>query len=317
MVNALRIVYFGTPAFAVPTLERLIASPHQVVAVVSQPDRPRGRGQRVQPTPTKAVAAAAGIPVLQPTRLKDPELAADLRAFAPELGVVAAYGRLIPDALLTLPRLGMINVHGSILPFYRGAAPVHRAVLAGEAETGVTIMRVVTELDAGPTFAMRKHPIGPEATSADVEAALSLLGAELLIEVVDQLADGNARETPQDHARATFAPKLNKDEGRIDWSRPAQTIHNQVRGLHPWPLAYAQLASRRVLVRRTRVLPPPATSAPAGAVVAAGPDGIDVACGNGTLLRILEIQAEGRRPMPARDFIAGHRLAAGTHFGPA
>ena len=181
MVNALRVVYFGTPAFAVPTLERLIASPHQVVAVVSQPDRPRGRGQRVQPTPTKAVAAAAGIPVLQPTRLKDPELAADLRAFAPDLGVVAAYGRLIPDALLTLPRLGMINVHGSILPFYRGAAPVHRAVLAGEAETGVTIMRVVTELDAGPTFAMRKHPIGPEATSADVEAALALLGAELLI----------------------------------------------------------------------------------------------------------------------------------------
>lgn len=317
MVNALRVVYFGTPAFAVPTLERLIASRHQVVAVVSQPDRPRGRGQRVQPTPTKAVAAAAGIPVLQPTKLKDPDLAADLRALAPDLGVVAAYGRLIPDALLAVPRLGMINVHGSILPFYRGAAPVQRAVLAGDTETGVTIMRVVTELDAGPTFAMRKHPIGPEDTSADVEAALSVLGAALLIEVVDRLAEGTARETPQDHARATFAPKLNKEEGRIDWSRPADAIHNQVRGLHPWPLAYAQLSSRRVLVRRTRILPAAAASAPAGGVVAAGAEGIDVACGNGSLLRILEIQAEGRRPMPARDFIAGYRLDAGTHFGPA
>lgn len=317
MVNALRVVYFGTPSFAVPTLERLIASPHQVVAVVSQPDRPRGRGQRVQPTPTKAVAATAGIPVLQPTRLKDPGLTTDLRALSPDLGVVAAYGRLIPDALLAVPRLGMINVHGSILPFYRGAAPVHRAVLAGDAETGVSIMRVVTELDAGPTFAMRKHPIGPEDTSADVEAALSVLGAELLIEVVGQLAAGTAREMPQDHARATFAPKLNKEEGRIDWSRPAEAIHNQVRGLHPWPLAYAQLSSRRVLVRRTRILPAPAASAPAGAVVAAGSDGIDVACGNGSLLRILEIQAEGRRPMPAKDFIAGYRLDAGAHFGPA
>lgn len=317
MVDALRIVYFGTPGFAVPTLGRLIASRHQVVALVSQPDRPRGRGQKVQPTPTKAVATEAGVPVLQPTRLKDPGLAADLGAVAPDLGVVAAYGRLIPDALLTLPRLGMINVHGSILPFYRGAAPVHRAVLAGDPETGVTIMRVVSELDAGPTFAMRKHPIGAEDTSAEVEAALSVLGADLLLEVVDQLAAGTARETPQDHARATFAPKLTKEEGRIDWTRPAAAIHNQVRGLHPWPLAYAQLSSRRVLIRRTRTLLAPPAGAPAGAVVGANADGIDVACGDGSLLRVLEIQAEGRRPMPARDFIAGHRLDAGTRFGPA
>lgn len=314
MVDALRIAYFGTPAFAVPALERLIASRHHVVALVSQPDRPRGRGHKVQPTPTKAVALSAAIPVLQPAKLKDPALAADLQALAPDIGVVAAYGRLIPDVLLALPRLGMINVHGSILPFYRGAAPVHRAVLAGDAETGVTIMRVVTELDAGPTFATRTHPIGPDDTSAEVEAALAMLGADLLLEVVEQLAAGTAKETPQDPSRATFAPKLTKEEGLIDWTRRASEIHNQVRGLHPWPLAYASLGGRRVLIRRTRQIAGTPAPAPPGAIVAAQGDGIDVACGDGKLLRILELQAEGRRPAAARDFVAGYRIEAGNRF---
>ena len=317
MVDALRIVYFGTPAFAVPTLARLIDSRHPVVAVVSQPDRPKGRGHKVQPTATKAVASEAGIPVLQPTKLKDPALAAELDALSPDLGVVAAYGRLIPDTLLALPRLGMINVHGSILPSYRGAAPVHRAVLAGEVETGVTIMRVVTELDAGPTFAASRHSIGPDDTSAEVEAALAAMGADLLLEVVEALASGTAVETPQDHARATFAPKLTKDEGRIDWTRSAALIHDQVRGLHPWPLAYAQLASRRVLIRRTRRISDAAAGLGAGAIVAAGHDGLDVACGDGNVLRVLEIQTEGRRPMAVRDFLAGHRIPAGSGFEPS
>lgn len=315
MVDArpLRIVYFGTPAFAVPTLVKLLDSRHPVVAVVSQPDRPRGRGHRVQATPTKEVASAKGVPVLQPERMKDPQFVSELTSMQPDLGVVAAYGRILPDQLLAVPRLGMINVHGSILPAYRGAAPVHRAVMAGDRETGVTIMRVVTELDAGPIFATRTRAIGPDETSVDVEHALADLGAGLLLEVVDRIADGSAVATPQDDARATFAPKLTKAEGRIDWSAPAGAVHNRVRGLQPWPLASTRIGETRVLIHRTAAAPG-SSDGPAGAVVSAGPDGIAVACGNGTLLRILAIQPEGRRAMTAREFLAGHRIAPGTRF---
>jgi methionyl-tRNA formyltransferase len=308
----MRIVYFGTPEFAVPSLTRLIDSSHSVVAVVSQPDRPRGRGHRTQVTPTKAVAQARGIPVLQPERMKDRELLRQLSSYEPDLGVVAAYGRILPDVLLAVPRLGMINVHGSILPAYRGAAPVHRAVIAGDTETGVTIMRVISELDAGPTFAMRRRAIGPDETSAEVERALADLGAEVLVEVVDSIASGRAVETPQDDSRATLAPKLSKTEGRIDWSQPAGVIHNLVRGLHPWPLASTRLGASRLVVRRTRLKKVPATfsvgaSAP-GTVVSATPDGLDVLCGDGNLIRITEIQPEGKRAMAVRDFLAGHRI---------
>lgn len=315
MVDArpLRIVYFGTPAFAVPTLERLIESRHPVVAVVSQPDRPRGRGHRVQPTPTKAVASAHDIPVLQPERMKDPELVAQLERLQPDLGVVAAYGRIIPDQLLAIPRFGMINVHGSILPAYRGAAPVHRAVMSGDAATGVTIMRVIRELDAGPTFAMRHRPIGADETSVEVERALADLGAALLVEVVDRIADGSAVETPQDDSRATFAPKLTKAEGLIDWTRPAHVIHNLVRGLQPWPLASTRVGDLRVLLHRT-AMDGGSASVPPGTVVTAGADGIAVAGGGGSTLRILQLQPEGRRTMTAREFLAGHKIEPGTRF---
>jgi methionyl-tRNA formyltransferase len=327
--RALNIVYFGTPEFAAPGLRALTGSRHHVVALVSQPDRPRGRGQQVQRTPTKALAMERRIPVYQPERLKDPAFLAQVAAHEPDLGVVAAYGRILPDVLLAVPRLGMINVHGSILPAYRGAAPVHRAVIAGEEETGVTIMRVVTELDAGPTFAMRPRPIGGDETSGQVEQALAELGAELLLEVVDLLSEGRAVETPQDDSRATYAPKLTKAEGRIDWSQPARAIHNLVRGLHPWPLAAARLGDTRLLIHRTEMPGPekvpatfpakvPATgggaalpSAP-GTIASAGSDGLLVQCGDGKLLRILEIQPEGKRVMLARDFLAGHPIAAGA-----
>ena len=335
MVTArpLRIAYFGTPDFAVPSLTRLIDSPHPVVALVSQPDRPRGRGHRLQVTPTKAVALDRGVPVLQPERMKDPGFLERLAAFSPDLGVVAAYGRILPDAVLAVPQLGMINVHASILPAYRGAAPVHRAVIAGERETGVTIMRVVSELDAGPTFAMRKRSVGANETSTEVESALADLGAGLLLEVVDLIASGEAVETPQDDARATYAPKLTKDEGRVEWNLPAQTIHNLVRGLQPWPLAVARLGARRLLIHRTEPaeaaeaeetetetevpgtfpgkVPGTAGASPAsGTIAAAGADGILVVCGDGKLLRILEIQPEGRRVMTVREFLAGHPIGA-------
>jgi methionyl-tRNA formyltransferase len=214
----------------------------------------------------------------------------------------------------------MINVHGSLLPAYRGAAPVHRAVIAGNTETGVTIMRLIAELDAGPTFAMRRRPIGPDETSGEVEAALAEIGAELLLEVVDAIAEGRAVETPQDDARATFAPKLTKDEGRIDWNLPASAIHNLVRGLQPWPLASTRLGNTRLLVRRTQKVPTsiagelPATVSKPGSVVLVRPDGLVVRCGDGNLLRITEIQPEGRRAMTIQDYLAGHAVSTGERL---
>src|SRR4029079_13369149 len=211
MVTAkLRVIYFGTPPFAVPTLRALLGSEHQVVALVSQPDRPSGRGQDVTPTATKQIALAAGVPVLQPLKLRDEVFLSTIASYDPDLGVVAAYGRILPDALLTIPRLGMINVHGSLLPKYRGAAPVHRAVIAGDEVTGITIMRVVAALDAGAMLATVSRPIDPDETSVDVEHALSEIGARALIQVVDQLSRGPVIETPQDDRLATYAPKLEK-----------------------------------------------------------------------------------------------------------
>ena len=305
------IVFFGTPEFAVPSLEALIQSGHRVAAVVSQPDRPKGRGQQLQPTPTKLVAQRAGIPVIQPARIKDEAFLGRIREIQPDLGVVVAFGRILPDVLLAIPRLGMINVHASVLPRYRGAAPIQRAVLAGEAETGVTIMRVETELDAGPMFAVATMPIAPDATSGDIERLLAHLGAQLLLPVVDDLAAGRAVETPQDHTRATLAPKITKDEGTIDWTLPAAVVHNRVRGLQPWPLASTRLAGERLVLRRTAPDLTPEqggnadlTRAP-GTVLRAHGDELVVACGDGTALRVLEIQPEGRRTMSAREFLAG------------
>jgi methionyl-tRNA formyltransferase len=311
---ALRIVYFGTPPFAVPTLAALIRSRHPVVALVSQPDRPRGRGQHVAATPTKEVAIRWRIPVLQPTRLRDQAFLDQIAALQPDLGVVAAYGRILPDALLGLPRLGMINVHASLLPLYRGAAPVHRSVIAGDEVTGVTIMRVVTELDAGPMLATGTRPIGPDETSVDVERGLAEDGARLAVDVVDRLAHGAVVEVAQDDGRATFAPKLLKSESPIDWSLPARAIHNRVRGLQPWPMASTTLDGLRVLIRRTAVDDVQAGAA-AGVVVEARGDVLAVAAGDGKVLRIVQLQPEGRRAMSVREFLSGRKLLPGATLG--
>jgi methionyl-tRNA formyltransferase len=313
---ALRIAYFGTPDFAVPSLQRILGSPHEVVTLVSQPDRPRGRGHQLAPTPTKAVAQAAGLPVRQPERLRDEAFLRELTALAPDLGVVAAYGKILPEALLQLPRLGMINVHGSVLPRWRGAAPVHRAVIAGDTETGVTIMRVVKELDAGPMLAIRRRPIAPDETSAEVEHALADMGADLLLEVLDALAEGRAVETPQDPGGVTFAPKISKAEGSIPWTLPAAQIHNLVRGLQPWPLVSARVAGLRVLVHRTALTDRETDRAPATILEADG-ERFTVVAGDRRVLRVLRIQPEGRRVMGAREFLAGRRLAPGTPVEPA
>ena len=306
------VVFFGTPRFAVPTLQHLLDSAHSVAGVVTQPDRPRGRGQKVTFAPVKALALEHDLPVFQPDRLKPPGVAEALRAWQPDIAVVAAYGRIIPEPLLTIPRLGMINVHASLLPKYRGAAPVHRAVMNGDVETGVTIMRVVKELDAGPMLAKVTRPIGPDETSDVVERDLAERGAALLVEVLDRLSAGEATQEVQDFMLCTYAPKLTKEEGLIDWNLPAIFIHNRVRGLYPWPHAYTYLDGRRLIVLKTSVAPATAVAEP-GTVLDTS-DGIQVATGHGERLVIEQIQPEGKRPMTAREFLTGHPISAGARF---
>ena len=315
MVN---VVFYGTPEFALPALTRLLDSPHRVVAVVTQPDRRRGRGQRLAQPPVKQVAAANDTPVLQPDRPGSEAFLAALSALEPDLAIVAAYGRLLPDAVLTVPRLGTINIHPSLLPKYRGAAPVQRAVIAGETETGVSIMRLVREMDAGPVFARRTRPIAPDETSAAVETDLARTGADLLLEVIRDLEAGTAVEQPQDHAAATFAPRLAREDGAIDWRVSAPAIHNLVRGLHPWPHASSVLGGDRYLIHRTAIASTarPHPQAP-GTLVEASGDRLLVAAGNGGAVAILEIQPEGRRRLETRAFLAGHRWSPGRRFDTA
>ena len=317
MVNAasLRIVFLGTPDFAVSILDALLTSRHQVVAVLTRPDRPRGRGQRMFDAPVKARAAAAGIPVLQPDRLRDPVVVESLAALRADLGVVAAYGAMLPESVISAPRLGTINVHASLLPRYRGAAPVHRAIIAGERETGVTIMRIVKRLDAGPMLASVTRSIGREETSVDVERDLAHLGAALLVEIADGLAEGSVAETPQDEDAATYAPRLTKDDGAIDWSWPAARIHDLIRGLHPWPHAFSFLDGRRFILIASTADGLTASSDAPGTIVESEGDRLVVATGNGAL-RLLQIQPEGKRSMSVRDFLAGHRTARGARFSP-
>ncbi len=262
-------------------------------------------------TPTKAAALEQGVPVMQPERIRDDQFLRAITGLAPDLGVVAAYGKLLPESLLQIPRLGMINVHASRLPRWRGAAPVHRAVIAGDTETGVTIMRVVKELDAGAMLATVTRAIDPDETSVEVERALADVGADLLVDVARAMAEGRAVETPQDAAAATYASKITKEEGAIDWALPAERIHNLVRGLQPWPLVSARFAGGHVSIHKTARLPAVSPDAP-GTIVRAEGDRLEVVAGDGHVLRILMLQPEGRRAMTAREFLAGRQVIPGT-----
>jgi methionyl-tRNA formyltransferase len=309
-----RVVFFGTPEFAVPTLRALVASPHVVAGVVTH--------QHVTDAPVKAFARTHGLTIDQPDRLRAPDVEATLRSWQPDIGVVAAYGKIIPEPLLAVPRHGMINVHPSLLPSYRGAAPVHRAVIDGATTTGVTIMRVAAQLDAGATFARVERAIGPDETSDAVERNLSEIGASLLLTVLDDIAAGTAHEEPQDNALATYASRLTKAEGLIDWTLSAAAIHNRVRGLHPWPHAYSYLEGARVILRRTHVVDEAADTTThnddpptePGTVVAVTVDAIYVATASGGRVGIEEVQAEGRRPMRVRDFLSGRPVRVGMRF---
>lgn len=310
--RSLKVVFFGTPQFAVPTLDQILASAHKVVGVVTQPDRPRGRGQKTSHAPVKIRALEAGLQLLQPATLKDPQAVADLSALHADIGVVAAYGKILTETILQIPPRGMINVHASLLPRYRGAAPVHRAVIAGESQTGVTIMRVVRALDAGPMLAVVHRSIDPDETSDIVERDLAQLGADLLVSTLDRLAQGPIQEEPQDDARATYAPRLTKEDGLIDWSRSAVDVHNLIRGLYPWPHACTFWGGRRLILLRSSPSSGTTHALP-GTVIASHTDELRVAAGEGHL-QILELQAEGKRPMTARDFLAGHRIAPGEQL---
>ncbi len=252
----------------------------------------------------------------QPDRLREAGFLAQVTALQPDLGVVAAYGKILPEALLQIPRLGMINVHGSVLPRWRGAAPVHRAVIEGDPETGVTIMRVVKELDAGAMFVIGRRAIGPDETSLEVERSIAELGAALAVDVVDALADGTAIETPQPEAGITYASKLAKTESAVEWTQPARRIHNLVRGLQPWPLVAARLADTRVLIHRTALTDETSVRQP-GTVAHAEGDRLEVVAGDARIVRILELQPEGRRVMRARDFLASRRIEPGAAIVPA
>jgi methionyl-tRNA formyltransferase len=315
----LRLVFFGTPAFAVPSLTALAASSHQVVAVVTQPDRPRGRGHKVSASLVKEEAARLAIPVLQPARAKDDAFKEELRAFAPDLGVVAAYGQILPVDLINVPRLGMINVHASLLPRWRGAAPIHRAVLAGDTFTGITIMRVIKALDAGPMLAVAETPIDPHETSGELEGRLAAIGADLIVRTVDAMAAAPGTETPQDESQVTYAARLQRNDARVDFARPAQDVHNLIRGLNPWPLVSAELGGRRLLLLKTEPIASgtdaDTRSVPPGTVLRVEPDALVVATLPGAI-RLLRVQLEGRPATSVRDYLNGHAVHAGDRLSP-
>lgn len=310
----MRVVFFGTPSFAAPSLAALIRSRHEVVGVVTQPDRARGRGQAVTFAPVKELALQRGLPVLQPETLKAPDALAAIRAFGADIGVVAAYGKILPQALLDIPPRGLINVHASLLPRWRGAAPIHRAIQAGDTMTGVTIMRVVFALDAGAMLSHVDIPIDHEINSAELELLLANTGAELLIGTLDTLERGTASEVAQDPSFVTYAKKLDRADGPVDWTRSATEIHNQIRGLHPWPLASTQLRGKRVILRKSRVgsiLNAPRVAP--GTIIDISDDAIAVAAGDG-VLNLVELQPESRKPQTAREFASGTRILAGERF---
>ena len=310
-----RIVFMGTPEFAVPALEALVASGETVVAAITQPDRASGRGRHVTPTPVKAVALRNAIAVHQPDTLRETGIRAELARLAPDLIVVAAYGKLLPRAILDLPPRGCINVHASLLPRHRGAAPVQWAILEGDATTGVTIMQMNEGLDEGDILVQRSEPIGPTDTGATLAARLAHLGARTLVEAIHDLRAGRIEPQPQDPSRATFAPRIRKEMGRIDWREAAVRLERKVRAFQPWPTAYSSLEGRQLKILHAAVRTTAAAGAPPGTVTVSAGDGITVATGDGALA-LLVVQIEGRKALSAADFLHGHRVAPGTVLGP-
>lgn len=305
-------VFMGTPEFAVPTLQALVRHGHAVGSVFTQPDRPAGRGKKLTPSPVKSAALELELPVDQPERVRHPDALARLRELAPEVIVVVGYGQIIPQRIIDLPKYGCVNVHSSLLPKYRGAAPMNWAIANGETETGVTTMQIVKKLDAGDMLLKAKVAIGPEETAAQLSARLAPIGAKLLLETLDGLAAGTITPEPQDDAASTYAPIMTRADGLIDWTMSANTIFNRLRGFDPWPGAYTSFRGKRLHIRWAV---PDSAAAPApGAIL---PDGRTflAGCGGGTALRVSEVQLEGKNRVSAADFLRGYHPAEGELLG--
>lgn len=311
----MKLVFCGTPQFAVPTLEALISAGHTIQLVVSQPDRPVGREQVLHAPPVKQIALAAGLEVTQPEKIRNNvEFRGRLEALAPDAIIVVAYGRIIPPWMLALSKHGCINLHASLLPKYRGAAPIQWAVACGESETGNTTMLLEEGLDTGPILLQQTLAIGADETSADLFVKLSTSGAPLVVETLARLEAGTLKPTVQDHTAATLAPLLTRDDARMDFAaRTAQHIYNRWRGFQPWPGAWTTLDGKKLLVHR--IAPAAATSSAAPGAISVSEKKIFVACANGTLLELLELQLEGKRRMSADEFLRGHQLTPLTMLG--
>lgn len=315
-MEKLRVVFMGTAELSCDSLRGLLDPPdYEVVAVVTQPDRPKGRDLKLQPSPVKELATARNKPVLQPERARKPEFIASLSELRPDLIVVAAYGQILPPALLDLPRHGCVNVHTSLLPKYRGAAPIQWAIINGEGETGVTIMEMDEGMDTGAILTQERTPITPEDNSQTLHDRLAKMGADLLLRTLPDYVSGKLVPSPQDPALATYAPKITKEHGRIGWAQPAEALFNRLRGLVPWPGLYAFLTdgTGSKLLKIWEASPVDGSGA-AGEVLSANKAGIVVACGQGAL-RITSLQREGGRRMTAQEFLAGHALTVGQKLG--
>lgn len=307
----MRIVFMGSAEFACPTVEALLASRHELVCCVTQADRPRGRHLAVTACPVKIMAAGRGFPVMTPERVADSGVLSELDSYSPDIIVVAAYGQYLPGRLLSLPRVACVNIHPSLLPKYRGAAPIQWAVAGGDTVTGVTILHVAKKMDAGDIILQEIHPIDPDETAASLERKLAKFGAELLLRALGLLESGAASRTPQDEARATWARKLVKEDGRLDWSKPAEILRHHVRGFHPWPGSFTEVDGKRLKILRTRV---EEGRGRAGEVLSMAEEGPLIACGE-SALRLLDVQPEGRPAMSGRSYAQGVAWDVGFRLG--
>ncbi len=305
----MRIAFLGTPDFAVPPLRELVNAGYEVVGVFTQPDRPRDRGQKTQPSPVKETALALGLPVFAFERIRRAEGVAALTALAPDLMVTAAFGQILSQKVLDIPRIGCVNVHGSLLPQYRGPAPIQWAVIRGEAETGITTMMTDAGIDTGDILLQRATPIGPEETAGELFDRMAALGAETLLETLRQLEAGTLPRRPQNHDEATHFPMLTRETGRVDWTQPAAQVHNLVRGVNPWPGAWTLCDGQTMKLWRTR--PAEGEGSPGTVLRADGRQGLLVACGQGAV-EVLELQMPGGRRMASADYLRGRRIQEGT-----
>ena len=310
----MRLVFMGTPDFASASLEALLKSDNSIVGIVTQPDRPKGRGQILTPSPVKLLAQREQIPLLQPIKMKDPDFLQALSGWKPDIIAVAAFGRILPPAILSLPPLGCINVHGSLLPKYRGAGPIQWAIINGESETGITTMLMDDGMDTGAMLLQAAISITPDDTAGTLSPRLAELGGRLLVETLTRLKAGTLIPRPQDSSRATLAPLLKKEDGAIDWTLPAAVLANRVRGLSPWPGAYTAVGgSDRWTIWRALTLPGPVTQPP-GVIIAVTREAIHVATGEG-VLAVMELQPANSRRMAVSQYLAGHSIAVGLQLG--